>query len=135
MKIQAYGGSRENDGAGGRGERYDDGDGMLGSADMTIMSGKLNITGFGMRTQKKKSTSNRASEVEDRDGRLDTEEDCFDLQAIQQVHAKKGAVESSAGGSSKNNAFGMSHNIFDVSSYGEVRLNNFQTQSQQRDGN
>ena len=82
IKIQAYGGSRENDGAGGRGERYDDGDGMLGSADMTIMSGKLNITGFGMRTQKKVSTSKRASEVEDRDGRLDTEEDCFDLQAI-----------------------------------------------------
>ena len=45
-----------------------------------------------------------------------TEEDEFDVQEIQKIHDRKKQEEE------KKNAFGMSHNIFDVSSYGEVHL-------------
>ena len=92
---------------------------------MTIMSGKgLNITGIHKREKPHGQTSNKQSEIEDH-GRLDTQEDEFDVQTITKIHAQKQKPLND----SEKKATGMSVNIFDVSSYGEVRLNNLANKS------
>ena len=89
IKITAYGGPDQTEDR-GKGERYlNADDGVLQSADMTIMSGKgLNITGIHKREKPQGQTSNKQSEIEDH-GRLDTQEDEFDLQTITKIHAQK----------------------------------------------
>ena len=122
--MQAYGYEKQESYNQQSKPRYlHDDDHVLTSQDMTIMSGKgLNITGIQTkRTQKGTHQSNKGTEVEDM--RLDTQEEEFDLDAIDMAHKKQADDEA------KKQAFGMSHNIFDVSSYGEVRLNNFQQKS------
>lgn len=82
---------------------------------MTIMSAKgLNVTGVNL----KKTKVGDKSQVEDC-GRLDTQEDDFDVEKITAIHdaSKKGTTD-------REQVYGTSHNIFDVSSYGEVRMNN-----------
>lgn len=82
---------------------------------MTIITGKgLNVTGFGGGNNRS-GKNNKLTDIENQDP-LATEEDEFDVQEIQKIHLRKQQEEE------KKNAFGMSHNIFDVSSYGEVHL-------------
>ena len=117
IKVTAYGGDSNPDRT--KGERYTtDYDGVLQSADMTIVSGKgLNITGIHVKKSGKAESSNKNTEIEDL-GRLDTQEDEFDVNAIAKVHETKKMLNEN-----DKKAIGMSQNIFDVSSYGEVRLN------------
>ena len=117
IKLTAYGGDTNPDVT--KGERYTtDYDGVLQSADMTIVSGKgLNVTGIHVKKSGKENKSNKASEIEDL-GRLDTQEDEFDVNTIAKIHESKKMLNEN-----DKKAIGMSQNIFDVSSYGEVRLN------------
>ena len=83
---------------------------------MTIITGKgLNVTGFGGAANRS-GKNNKLTDIENAYDPLATEEDEFDVQEIQKIHDRKKQEEE------KKNAFGMSHNIFDVSSYGEVHL-------------
>ena len=84
---------------------------------MTVITGKgLNITAV--------KNKNKDTEVEEC---MDTQEDeDLDLQTIQNIHKAKQDQDNK-----KKQAFGVSHNIFDVSSYGEVRLNDFRPQKEQ----
>mgnify|MGYP001108140257 CR=1 FL=1 len=58
---------------------------------------------------------------------MDTEgDDEFDVQWMQAVHMQKKQKEEE-----QKKAFGVSHNIFDISSYGEVHMKKFFAQSNQ----
>ena len=85
---------------------------------MTIITGQGLNTTTGLNKTNVKSSKNKKSEVEDNGGRLDTMEDELDLNMIKKTHTTQMSEKD------KKEAFGVSHNIFDVSSYGEVRLNN-----------
>ena len=83
--------------------------------DMSVLTGKgLNVTGV-------KAKNLKGTEVEEN---LETfGEESFSLQTITEVHQfKKQEIQ-------KKQAFGTSQNIFDVSDYGEVRLNNLRANS------
>ena len=119
IKITAYG----YDASDPKEARYmADQDDMLNPVDMTMMSTKLNVT-VGMKKVNSKTGrhSSRNTEIAEDLGRIDTQEDELDLQTISNVHQQKSG--QLADDSNKKNAFGMSHNIFDVSSYGEVQMN------------
>ena len=78
---------------------------------MTIMSlGHLNITGIKNKVAQDKKNSEVGTSQ-----RLDTQEDELDLSAIKAAHQKQ--------------TFGVAHNIFDVSSYGEVNMKNMLTEA------
>ena len=79
---------------------------------MTIMTGQgLNATGFNLGKTKKGTLVNESDNNFDGD-------DSIDLQTITDTHKASRAQEEK-----NKNAIGLSHNIFDTSSYGEVRLN------------
>ena len=86
-KIVAYGANPDVDET-GKHDRYTLDDNVMQSADMTIMSGKgLNVTGItGM--HKKKNSSHKGTEIGDDFGRMDTQEDEFDVNTIANIHNK-----------------------------------------------
>lgn len=88
---------------------------------MTVVTARdLNVTGV-------KQKNNKGTEVDDN---LATEEDEeFDLQAIQNVHEAKKQQDQL-----KKQAFGVSHNLFDDSDYGEVRMQDFRTATVEKGG-
>lgn len=134
--MQAYGDSKVASGEERPKSRYVTGEDVLQSQDMTIMDKSaladktLNATtpqGNKLMTMTK-SSSNKASEI-DGLGRIDTQEDEFDVVAIQRLHAnnnKAADVENNSAERKQNeNAYGVTRDIFDNSSYGEVGVKNF----------
>lgn len=71
--------------------------------------------------------SGKGTEIEEENGRVETEgDDEFDVQMMQAIHMQNKLREEE-----QKKAFGVSHNIFDVSSYGEVHMKKFIAQSNQ----
>ena len=88
--------------------------GLNVTAKLTQKGGNKNGAGNGQQ-------SNKGTEIGDDLGRVETEgDDDLDLQLIGQVHQQKKQEADQ-----QKKAFGVSHNIFDVSSYGEVQLHKF----------
>ena len=62
------------------------------------------------------------------------EDDELDLKVINQVHSADNKKEQLLAKEAKLQAFGVSHNLFDISSYGEVRVNHMMPDSTAQDG-
>lgn len=88
---------------------------------MTVVTAKgLNVTNV-------KQKNNKGTEIDDY---MPTEEDEeFDLTAIQNMHEAKKQQDQL-----KKQAFGVSHNLFDDSDYGEVRMKDFRTATTEKGG-
>lgn len=97
------------------------------SNDMTVMSVKLDQTAMTLKKRSNNPGSGllKNSDVDDLGGRLDTEDGELDIGEIHNLH-RVNQAKNNANDAEKKEAFGVSHNIFDVSSYGEVHLNMFQ---------
>lgn len=95
---------------------------------MTMMSAKMDMTAITFKPKSKNigkgGESLKNTDGMDDGGRVDTEDNELDIGEIHKLHKMNQSKQNSKD-VEKRSAFGVSHNIFDVSSYGEVQVNMF----------